>query len=329
MPTFLTTSKMDPALAARVEASVTGRKGRARSAVRSRRVVSLARLVVVLMIALGVYSVVSSRRERERALEQTRSSILESVRVQGESLAPEERAAAARIEGWLICLSGPYEGDLVDAVLRDPGDLAETLARPLVYVRGTTAALARPETIAEAASASTKDALVVCLLDPPSSRGEASVLEKVRIAYAGGSNLERRTPNVRPLEDALVGLPFLLPPWSDRVRGAEDARQLARLRADLERAPIERAKRAAKANLLLVAIDEPSEAAAPAELDGERRHPARVVLVDLSASKILLRSRHVVDPSWITPARRATYAMGLDSCVLALDVREAVATASK
>ncbi len=323
MPTFLTTSKMDPALAERIDASVRGKQGARRSAARSRRIVSLLRLVLVVTVALGIYNIVVGRRESKRALERTRASLLESVRVQSESLSAEDRAAMSRVASWLVPLTGPYEGDLVDAELRAPGKLAATLARPLVYVRGTAEALRSPEGITLAASTSTKDALVLCLLEPPESRAEKLLVDKVRIAYAAGWNLESRTPNVRRLNDAVVGLPFLLPPWSERVRAA-DATELARLRTELERAPIARAKEAAKANLLLVAIDEPGDGSGPTELDGERPHPVRVVLVDLATSKVLLRSRHSVDPSGITPAKRATYASGIDSCVLALDVIEDV-----
>ena len=333
MPTFLTTSKMDPALAARIEASITGRKATPeeglrsgakvvrRSAATTRRLVSIARLVLVVTIVFCTYSLLAFRRESERALVQARASLLETVRVQGESLTPEDLTAVSRAEAWLVRLTGPYEGDHVAPDLRAPGKLAETLSRPLVYVRGTTDELSRPETIGASAGASTKDALVLCLLDPPSSRAETAVLDKVRIAYAGGWNLESRTPNVRRLNDAIVGLPFLQPAWAERVRGAGDAKQVARLRTDFERAPIDRAKQAATSNLLLAAIDEPGNGAGPTELDGERVHPVRVVLVDLASSEVLLRSRHVVDPSWITAARKATYAIGFDSCALALDVR--------
>ena len=327
MPTFLTTSKMDPALAERVDASVRGKKGPRRSAARARRIVSLLRLVLVVTVALGIYNIVVGRRESKRALEQTRASLLESARMQSDSLSSEERAAMSRVESWLVRLSARYEGDLVDADLRGPGKLAATLARPLVYVRGTAEALGSAEGITAAASTSAKDALVLCLLEPPESRTEKLLVDKVRIAYAAGWNLESRTPNVHRLNDAAVGLPFLLPPWSERVRAA-DATELARLRTELERAPIERAKEAAKANLLLVAIDEPGDGAGPTELDGERPHPVRVVLVDLAASKVLLRSRHLVDPSGIKPERRATYASGIDSCVLALDVAEDVRKAA-
>jgi hypothetical protein len=39
----------------------------------------------------------------------------------------------------------------------------------------------------------------------------------------------------------------------------------------------------------------------------------------------LLRLRRRVDPGWISPAVRAEYASGIDSCVLALDVHAAAA----
>lgn len=356
MPTFLTTSKMDPALAARIEASVRGREalhGRTgtktgrhggtasptepqvllprrpqRSAAQRRRIVSVLRLVLVVTVALGVYNIVVARRESRRALEHARTSLLESVRVQSASLPSEDHGALSRTGTWLAAVAGPYEGDLVDPVLHAPGSLASTLARPLVYVRGSTEALGNAATLTAAAAASTKDALVLCLLEPPDSRSEKALLDKVRVAYAGGWNFESRTPNVHRLHEIAIGLPLLLPPWSERVRAADDASEVARLRAELERAPIERAKQAAAARLLLVTLDEPGDANGATELDGERVHPVRVVLVDLAASKVLLRSRHVVDPAWITPARRATYASGLDSCLLALDVREDVRKAA-
>ncbi len=57
MPTFLTTSKMHPALAARVEASVRGNRG----AARTRRVMAIARLVFVLTAAFATYATVTSK----------------------------------------------------------------------------------------------------------------------------------------------------------------------------------------------------------------------------------------------------------------------------
>lgn len=328
MPTFLTTSKMDPALAARIESSVSGKKGPRRSVARSRRLVLLLRLVVVVTVATSVYGIVVGRRESKLALERTRTTLLESVREQGASLVPEDHTAVARVEAWLLRLAGEYEGDLVAAELGAPNALAATLARPMVYVRGTSDAFAGSPQVAAVSATSTKDALVLCLLEPPESKSEKALLDKVRVVYSGGWNLESRTANVRRLNEAIVGLPFLLPPWTERVRAADDAAELARLRAELERAPIARAKQAARSELLLVALDEPGGTDGPTELDGERPHPVRVALVDLVANKVLLRARHVVDPSGISPARRAIYAIGLDSCALALEVHEDVRSAA-
>jgi hypothetical protein len=51
----------------------------------------------------------------------------------------------------------------------------------------------------------------------------------------------------------------------------------------------------------------------------------RIAIVDVSAGKVLLWLRRRVDPGWISVAKRADYASGLDACALALDVRERAA----
>jgi len=108
------------------------------------------------------------------------------------------------------------------------------------------------------------------------------------------------------------------------VRSAPDAAELARLRKELQRAPVDRAKQAVGAQMLLAAFDEPGERGGPTELDGERPHAVRIVLVDLAAEKVLLRIKKRVDPAWISVERRPTYASGLDGCALAFDVHESL-----
>jgi hypothetical protein len=323
MGTFLTTSKMNPALAARVEASVRGRQGRAKASV-VRRITAIARLVMVLTIVFGIYSVVTGRRRDRRELERSRADLLNAVHAHGASLTTDDRAVVARTGSWLGRLAGPYEGDLVAHELRTPGALAAALARPTLYIRGPIDEVASPAQVTEAAATSVKDALLLCLLSPPASRAEKVLLEKVRIARSGGAVVEEHSAHVRRLHDAIVGLPILLPPWSERVRTAEDQAELARLRRELDRAPIERAKQAAKAELLLVVLDEPGDGKGPTELDGERAHFVRVVLVDVASERPLLRLRHFVDPGRISAGNRPTYASGLDGCGLAFDVHESV-----
>jgi hypothetical protein len=323
MATFLTTSKMHPALVARIEASVRGRRREhtmKRAASLSPRIVSLVRVVVVVLVGLGIYTVVMGRRRDRQELERTRAALLAAVRGQSSTLTPEDRNAVSRAESWLVELSGPHEGNFVAQDIRGSIDLKSTFSEPLVYVRGPSSAFKTPALIEHAASTSMKDALLLCLVDPPESRSEKALLEKVRIAYAGGLPMEERTSNARRLDDEVVGLPILLPQWQERVRAADDGAALAKLRRELDRAPLDRAKQAIRARHLLVAMDEPSDGGGPTELDGERAHHVRVMLVDLMMSKTLLRFRKLVDPSWISLAKKSDYAVGLDSCGLAYDV---------
>jgi hypothetical protein len=325
MPTFLTTATMDPALAARVEASVTGRRPRLRAASGTRRIVAVARFVLVLTVAFGIYVTVSGRRRQKEELDAARAALLDTVAAESASLGPDDLGAVTRIESWLVRQDGTYPEDVVADELRAPGGLARALARPLVYVRGPLGAFAGTRALAEVSARSFKDPLLLCLLDPPPARLERTMLDPVRLAYTGGAAMEARSAHVRRVNDAVVGLPLLAPEWAARVRAAKDAREIARLRGELERGVVARAKQAARAEVLLAAIDEPGDPASdPTELDGERRHAVRVVLVDLGASKVLLRTRKIVDPAWISVAKRPVYAAGLDGCALAFDIHEEV-----
>jgi hypothetical protein len=71
-------------------------------------------------------------------------------------------------------------------------------------------------------------------------------------------------------------------------------------------------------------MDEPGDGAGPTELDGERAHAVRIGIVDLAAARPLLRLRKLVDPTWISLAKKSEFASGLDGCGLALDVHESV-----
>jgi hypothetical protein len=234
----------------------------------------------------------------------------------------DDTAAFARAETWLARLAGPYEGDFIAPALRAKGALDTLLTQPLVYVRGP--ALAFATSRSEAIAASTKDALVLCLVEPPASRAEKAMLGKVRVAYGGGAALERRTENVVRLKDEELGMRVLRAPWADRVRAAQGDVELASLRRELEQAPVEKAKLGARARLLIAALDEPPEGATPADLDGERAHTVRVFFVDPTSTEVLLRVRRRVDPAAWSATSRAEYSGGLDACALALDVHESV-----
>jgi hypothetical protein len=238
------------------------------------------------------------------------------VRLQSGSLTADDKASLGKIESWVQRLAGPYEGDVAAPELRLP----DVVTRPAVYVRGPVDALTHAQTIAQQASLSTKDSFLLCLVEPPASRAEKTVLAKARAAYSGRGLVEQRTPNVRRLHDEEAGMRVLVPAWEDQVRAAKDERELLSLRSEFERAPVERAKEAARAALLIVVVDEPADGTGAADLDGERAHPVRVSLVDLALSKALVRARKRVDPSAWSNAARAEFSSGLDGCALAYDL---------
>lgn len=319
MPTFLVNARMNPALAARVEASVTGRKkdptGRVSPNV-VRRLVAWARVVLVVALAAGVYVGFTTYQRVKRELDQKRADLLAAVGNAQSDVTAKDRAAFDRAAPIVTRLAGAYEGD----VAAPPGFAAE-LTRPAVYVRGPIETVRTREAIPGAAAASGKDAFLLCLLDPPKVRSESAVLEKVRFSRAAGTGFEERTANVRRLNDAIVALPVLSTEFTTRVRTAEDVSELAKLKKELEAVPLERAKRALRAELLITVVDERGDTSAPTELDGERPHDVRVAIVELESGRVILRARRHVDPTFIAEKQRPVYAGAADSCALGFDLR--------
>jgi hypothetical protein len=324
MPTFLSTSRMSPEFRARLSASVRGKSVApgARLAPRSRSWLRLAAFSVTLagLLTLGV----AIRRDRA-ALEAARNDLAERARSEAATLTGAEKRMPELAKTWLERQAGPYAGDTMSQELRGHGAFTSTLSRSMIYVRGPLGSFRSAAGIAESAGTSLKDPLVWCLMDPPASRTEAALLGRVRRAYARRGAAADPKDHVLRLRDALAGIPFLAPDWQARVRSAENTRELERLERDFGRAPLVQAKRAAKAELLLFAMDEPQTRPGPVELDGERAHDVRVGLVDLRAQTLLLLLRLPVDPGFISAGVRAEYAGAIDSCALALDIHTRVA----
>jgi len=318
MPTLLTNPKMDPALAARVEASVRGKVTKSQPrGIYSRRAVVLFR-VALAMLVVGVFvlAFVVRRRARQQ-IEDARTALQQAIDAEARTLTDSDRSAIVRIESEIAKLAGPYPGDFVAPELKLAGALRTKLSRPTIYLRGTLEGLSTPTRIEIAAETSRKDALVQCLFDPPTARAENVVLAKIRESSAS-------LASVYELRDLLLGMPSLQAPFAARVAVAKSKREIEHLRYAFEHAPIAAARRAARAEQLLVAIDEPGEGSGFSELEGDRPHFVRVMLVDLATSAVALRVRKRVDPAWITASRRVQNAFALDSCVLALDIRESV-----
>ena len=322
MPTFLTTPKMSPELALRVQASVNGRRATPGGRRRAPHFIVLVRLSVLVLAGMLLATVIYIRNRDREERESERASLGASFTRRRAALEPQDHRTLALIESSVVRGAGEYEGDVVTDSLRAPGALSALFSGGTVYVRGEQAAFRNTAAVAEAAKNSSKDAFLLCLLDPPPERTEKALLVKARVAYAGRGDLEAATEHVRPLRDAVIGLPFLSTSFAERLRTAGELTELRRLHQAFDKAPLDAAIQAAKARLLVFVVDEPSAPGGPVELDGEKAHNVRVSVVDLISQSTLLRLRRHVDPSWISPARRADSANALDSCALALDVRE-------
>jgi hypothetical protein len=308
---------MDAALIGRIEVSVRGSRHARSKKVAPRTKRALLRVALVIVLVGIASAVLVARRRYREEVNATRASLLETLHAQHNALTPQERDVMARIEPWLQNLGASYEGDVVASEIRSVKALDALLARPSVYVRGPAGAFTTSAAIAEAAAASTRDSFLLCLLDPPATRGEKAVLSKVRTAYAGGG---ATSGQARRLREVVEGLHRLLLPWEDRLQHARELRDLDRIKGELSNVHAEETKRAAQAEILIVAMDEAGEGGA-AELDGERPHHVRVAIVDLRSGTLLLRVRKRVDPNWLAASTRSNFASAVDGCALAFDIR--------
>lgn len=344
MPTFLTTPRMNPALRARIERSIS-HHARASHSARATglgsafagpnpRRVNVGRLIPLVAIGIVALLIGLTRRSDARELEEARADILTTLEAQRGSL-PQQSTSFLETTQRRIAeeTSGPYLGDVVAPELRVPGELDSWLARPAVYIRGATPELRDPGKLGEAAATSIKDAFLMCLIEPAASHAERDVLAKIRGVYFAGARVDDETANIRRLLDAQKGLAVFNRTFEADARAADDLAILKRLKRDLEAAPIEAARLASTAELLIVVADEiqePDAANKPAlAVDSmgyraqERAHDARVALIDLASGKVLLRVRRRLDASGRSERATALYRVAIQGCDLALDVRSA------
>jgi len=323
VPTFLVTRKMSPALAARVQAAVSGRREPVQ---RRSSVKALLRLFTFAFVVTSVVGIVHFRRQRAEQLESLRRELLDLQTREAAPLTRADRELSTRVTAAVALHAAPaYLGDEVTRELRGEARLAQALALPTLYLRGPLEGLSQPARLNELAASSSKDAFVLCLIDPPETRSEKALRLKASAAYARGPSMQS-TAHVERVAPLLQALPLLARGWRGRIEAAETNASLRELQRLLDAAPLAAAVRSAKARQLLLVLDETSTARGPTELDGERAHAVRIVLADLASGELRLRFRHEVDPSWLSDSARAQYAAGIDSCALAMDVRKAVAT---
>ncbi|MFT3765054.1 MAG: hypothetical protein QM820_06005 [Minicystis sp.] len=186
------------------------------------------------------------------------------------------------------------------------------MRRPAVYVHARSSELRDPVKLGDAVRGSGKDAFLVCLLSPPASSTERDLLGKVRGVYFDGAKVDDETGNVRRLADAHAGLAAIGPAFEGAARAAEDLTALKKLRKEMESAPVEQAKKAASAELLIVVVDGPGR-------------EARVTMVDLAEKKVRVsvRRRLGIEEQG-NSVNAALYRDQLEGCGLALAVRRSV-----
>jgi hypothetical protein len=317
--TFLITPRMNPALAERVERAVSHRRRARHHAVAlglrqafpSGRKFGVKRTWPLLVAAaVAVFAVAVFVKDR-RALEAERGALLGALAERRAALPAGHEGFLANADRWITHAASATEPeDLVEPALRQRGALDGWLRRPAVYMHGLAADLRDPHRLDEAARASDKDAFLVCLTSPPPSSSERDLLGKVRGVYFEGAKVDEQTANVRRLAEARRGLAMLGPAFEASVRMAVDHGNLRVLRKDLEAAPIDQARKAAGAELLVVVADGPGR-------------EARVALVDLTSQKVLLRLRRPLEEQGNSPMA-SLHRGDLEACALALAVRRAV-----
>jgi len=321
MGTYLTNSKMSPELRARIEASVTGRRG-PRGALMTPRVRALFQLVVVVVVAGAVAAFVHKWRQSTHELDLAKAALLADMDRLQTARPTRDQPLVPAAERCLTEAAGTPGEDQVDPSLREPAALKAALERPLVYLRAPVSAVDVPSWLARLDPDPAMDAFVACLMVPPAGRAEGDLVTQVEAAYRGGLDQAEETARAYRLQIAVAAQPFFEDSWHKLVNDARTVSAVAELRQAMEVAQLQRATEVERAELLLYLLDEPKTPGSISELDGASAHVIRVGLFDLAASRPLLSLRREVDPQWISKAKRVYLARGLNACRLAYDLRE-------
>lgn len=307
MGTFLTNDKMSPALRARIEASVTGRRiPVSRRAKTSLRRLAVACAVGTVLALVWQWRVQRASFARERTVTRDR---LKLVTAPLKNVEPRMK----RIRQHLAANHAEQRHESLDT----HGGWQRLLSRPMVYLRGSQADVSTR--LEMAAAESSPDAFVGCLLRPPPSREEADLAPLVSRIYREG--VPKARDNLFRLQALLEVRPLLAPAMADAIELAKTHSALATITDALDAPTVPRAEAALKASLFLYVVDEPKPPGTVSELDGASEHHVRVGLVDLDTGKVWLRTRRLVDPAWVSEQRRVTMAKGLVDCRLAVDLR--------
>lgn len=325
MPSSLINPKFNPALAARVAASVSGRRMGHKSAKsqRSRTFwLRLGGLVAVSGIALAV---VSELRTRARELADAKHALLGARSELQQTLTANAKSIGERLSDVIEREASVDHGAVRHESLDTLTAWDALLARPIVYARVNVDAINPPDRFDAALAESRKDAFVFCLKQPPVDRTEKELLKRVNDAFGRGS--EEFTGNVHRAHDALLSLRLLDPSIDRQIERAEELPLVVHLQHLFDEARLDERLPAVFGEVLIAVLDGPKVANTPVELDGASVHRARLVVVDISRenAQVLLRTHFDLDPGWVSERRRHQYAQSLEGCRMAYDVRTALA----
>ncbi len=312
MPSWLLNDKMSPELRSRVLRSLGVPAGHARVGPRAIALLRFAALAGILG-SVAAWSWMQHHVQDE--LTQAKRGLSRELRAARRDLSPTAFQLESRVRPWIRTATAEYLGDERPTESGRSDVLAELLSQDAVYLRGPLIDLQDERSLRRVASESRKDALLFCLLSPPAEATESAMLPKLSGGIAG-----ERAAHVQRLLTGLVGLPLLAPSWQERVERAEFIDDVRELRRMVEAAPLADARRAALADLFILALDEPKLGDGPSEFDGTNRHFVRVFVIDMKKAAVLLSVRRLVDPAWISESRRHRHARDLTSCRLAREI---------
>jgi hypothetical protein len=307
--TFLTTPKMSPELALRLERGLSKRrvKSKFNTELQSRpRGSSTARALVVLAFLLVAAAVYAFDASEKRELETRRGQVMSELGRRRAALPDGYAALLPKVERWAAEATRDVQEDQIAPELKSKAGLDAWLSRRAIYVRGPAGELGRAATLSEAAAASDKDAFLYCLMRPPPSRTEEDVLARGRGVNFGGAVVGDATRNVRRLHDALVGLDTVGKAFEAKVAAADSQSVVQALARQLDRTSLDATREALQAELLVVVAE-----------DGPL---ARAVMVDLTADRLLAHIQRRRDVARASPSQKL-HAAELSACELALEVR--------
>jgi hypothetical protein len=258
--------------------------------------------------------------------------LIEKSAAEAAKLDQREAQFLGLAQQWIREAATPaYEGDYISPEMQSTGALDVLLAQQGIYFRAAQPDIDQPG-MTESIRGARKDALLLCLVQPPPSTEDADLTVAATRWPAGGEKFEQATRSVQRLEAVQRGLRALSPSWADEVRAANPM-ALDALAGEFEsRTPeqLEVAKGWARSDFVVVAIDElPADMKTPDDSSALARsfrtsmlpavqsktHAVRLAIYHVKSQKLALRLRQSVD----APAFAAR--TGLSDAHLAEDCR--------